>query len=47
MIFGIVDIIPMMFMNLPNRNLAMAGAFANRFAIGFVVEAGRGKLSTT
>lgn len=36
-IFGIVDIIPMMFMDLPSRNVAMAGAFVNRFAIGFLI----------
>ncbi|MGB2868696.1 MAG: hypothetical protein WBD36_09605 [Bacteroidota bacterium] len=36
-IFGVLDIIPMMFMNLPDRNLAMAGAFLSRFAIGFLI----------
>ena len=36
-LFGIIDVIPMMFMNLPNRNIAMAGAFVNRFAIGFLI----------
>lgn len=36
-IFGIIDIVPMMFMDLPSRNIAMAGAFANRFAIGFLI----------
>ena len=35
--FGVLDIIPMMFMDLPQRNLAMAGAFLNRFAIGFLI----------
>lgn len=35
--FGIIDIIPMLFMDLPNPNLAMAGAFTNRFAIGFLI----------
>jgi len=35
--FGIVDIIPMMFMDLPNRNIAITGAFLNRFAIGFLI----------
>ena len=35
--FGIIDIIPMLFMDLPNRNVAMAGAFTSRFAIGFIV----------
>ena len=36
-VFGIIDIIPMMFMNLPDRNTAMAGAFLSRFAIGFLI----------
>jgi sorbitol-specific phosphotransferase system component IIBC len=35
--FGIIDIIPMLFMDLPNRNVAMAGAFTSRFAIGFLI----------
>ena len=35
--FGIIDIIPMLFMDLPNRNIAMAGAFTGRFAIGFLI----------
>ncbi len=35
--FGIIDIIPMLFMALPNRNIAMAGAFTSRFAIGFLI----------
>lgn len=35
--FGIIDIIPMVFMELPNRNVAMAGAFVSRFAIGFLI----------
>ena len=35
--FGIIDITPMFFMNLPDRNLAIAGAFINRFAIGFLI----------
>ena len=35
--FGIIDIIPMMFMDLPNRNVAMAGAFTSRFATGFLI----------
>ncbi len=36
-IFGIVDVIPMMFMDLPNRKAAIAGALLNRFAIGFLI----------
>ena len=35
--FGIIDIVPMMFMEIPDRNLAMAGAFMSRFAIGFLI----------
>ena len=35
--FGIIDIIPMLFMDLPNRNVAMVGAFSSRFAIGFLI----------
>src|SRR5258706_8427389 len=35
--FGIIDIIPMLFMELPNRSLAIAGAFTSRFAIGFLI----------
>ena len=35
--FGVVDIIPMLFMDLPNRNVAIAGAFTSRFAIGFLI----------
>ena len=35
--FGVIDITPMLFMDLPNRNVAMAGAFTSRFAIGFLI----------
>jgi len=35
--FGIIDVIPMLFMNLLSRNLAVAGAFVNRLAIGFLI----------
>ena len=35
--FGILDIIPMFFMDFPNRSLAVAGAFTSRFAIGFLI----------
>ena len=35
--FGIIDIIPMFFMDISNRNLAITGAFINRFAIGFII----------
>ncbi len=37
LVFGIIDIIPMLFMALPNRNIAMPGAFTSRFAIGFLI----------
>jgi MFS family permease len=37
LIFGILDIIPMLWMDIPNRWLAIAGAFCNRFAIGFLI----------
>lgn len=37
LIFGIGDIIPMMFMAIPHRNIAMTGAFLNRFATGFLI----------
>ena len=35
--FGVIDIIPMLFMDLANRNVAMAVAFTSRFAIGFLI----------
>ena len=35
--FGIIDIIPMLFIELPNRNVAMVAAFTSRFAIGFLI----------
>jgi hypothetical protein len=35
--FGIIDIIPMFFMVISDRNLAIIGAFINRFAIGFII----------
>jgi hypothetical protein len=35
--FGIIDIIPMFFMDIPDRHLAISGAFINRFAIGFII----------
>ena len=37
LLFGIVDIIPMYFMNLPNKYIAITGAFINRFSIGFLI----------
>lgn len=35
--FALIDIIPMFFMALPDRYTAIAGAFVNRFAIGFFI----------
>jgi hypothetical protein len=35
--FGLIDIIPMFFMDIPDRRLAIVGAFINRFAIGFII----------
>ena len=35
--FGVLDVIPMFFMDLPDRNIAIIGAFLNRFAIGFLI----------
>ncbi len=38
LIFGILDIIPMFFMDgFADRNSAIIGAFINRFAIGFFI----------
>ena len=37
MTFGIIDIVPMFFMNIPALHLAITGAFINRFAIGFII----------
>jgi len=38
LIFGIIDIIPMFFMeNFADKNLAIIGAFINRFAIGLLI----------
>ena len=37
LIFGVIDIIPMFFMEIPDRTIAIIGAFINRFAIGFLI----------
>jgi hypothetical protein len=37
LIFGVLDILPMLAMDLPNQKLAIAGAFINRFSIGFLI----------
>jgi len=36
-IFGIVSIIPMLFMTFENKTRAMAASFISRFAIGFII----------
>lgn len=36
-IFGILDIIPMFFMEFENASVAISAAFVNRFAIGLLV----------
>ena len=35
--FGLLDILPMLLTYFPNRTVAMSGAFASRFAIGFLI----------
>ena len=35
--FGFLDILPMLFMDLPDRSVAIAGAFTSRFATGFLI----------
>ena len=37
LIFGILDIIPMFFMDFENAGIAITGAFINRFAIGLLI----------
>ena len=36
-IFGIVSIIPMLFMQFENKTKAMTASFISRFAIGFII----------
>ncbi|MCL4512311.1 MAG: hypothetical protein M1470_14820 [Bacteroidetes bacterium] len=36
-VFGILDVIPMLAIDIHDRRTAMAGAFFNRFAIGFLI----------
>jgi len=36
-IFAILDVIPMFFIDIPERELAISGAFINRFAIGVLI----------
>ena len=37
LVYGVIDIIPMLRMNLPDKRAAITGAFINRFSIGFLV----------
>jgi hypothetical protein len=37
LLFGAVDILPMLGMEFPNRRAALLGAFASRFAIGLLI----------
>jgi len=37
LIFATLDAGPMFFMDIPDRNLAIAGAIINRFAIGLLI----------
>ena len=37
LVFGIIDIIPMYFMDFPDKEVAILSAFINRFAIGFII----------
>ena len=37
LIYGVIDIIPMFIMDLPDKISAILGAFINRFAIGFII----------
>jgi hypothetical protein len=36
-IFGVLDVLPMLAMRFPNPAVAAAGAFTSRFAIGFLI----------
>src|SRR5260370_15405866 len=36
-LFGLIDILPMIFMEFPDKMVAISGAFASRFAIGFLI----------
>jgi len=37
LVFAILDVIPMLFIEIPDRRLAVMGAFINRFAIGLLI----------
>ncbi len=36
-VFGVVSIIPMLFMEFDNKTKAMTASFISRFAIGFII----------
>jgi hypothetical protein len=44
-VFGIIDVAVMIPLKLENKKIAMAGAFVNRFSIGFVIGAANLPLS--
>jgi len=37
LIFAILDVIPMFFLDIPERDLAIISAFINRFAVGILI----------
>ncbi len=37
LVFAVLDVVPMFWLEIPERNLAIAGAFINRFAIGLLI----------
>ncbi|MFQ5891063.1 MAG: hypothetical protein ACE5JR_13630 [Gemmatimonadota bacterium] len=39
LVFGALDAIPMLWMELPDRPIAMTDAFVSRFAIGLLIPA--------
>lgn len=39
LIFGIIDVLLMIPLEMPDKTVAMLGAFTNRFAIGFLIGA--------
>ena len=37
LVFAVLDIVPMFWLDIPERNLAIVGAFINRFSVGFLI----------
>ncbi len=37
LLFGMIDIFPMYFMDMPDKEVAMLCAFINRYSIGFII----------